>query len=284
VIAHLTVRVLLLPAASAIVIKALEISTEVDTLVAVAHAALHVLQIRIDLYALGELVRLDVDKSGAHGTHEILLMREGDTARADRILELVDVDARVNHTAEELVHDVRQVARCHRAVQVAHEHRLLRIKVLRGAQSEVVVGQDPRNDLDLFVAHAARRDLEEVLDTIASVLVVLDTVADQTAHRVLALVDDVGKARAHALLGRVRVAVVAVLLVVIVGLTAHRATTILRRLIIILLLVLMLHHVVSSFLKSNFMNFFLKFQKLFACFTCLCWSTRRGRVQTRQTP
>jgi len=73
-------RVLLLPAHAAVVVEALEVATKVDALVGVACEALHVLQVRVDLDAFGELDRLNVDEGGADGPHEVLLMREGDTA------------------------------------------------------------------------------------------------------------------------------------------------------------------------------------------------------------
>ena len=73
------------------------------------------------------IIYLDVDEGGTHGPHEVVLMWEGDAARADRVLQFIDVDTRVHHAAEQLVHDVREIARCHRAMQVAHEHRLLGI-------------------------------------------------------------------------------------------------------------------------------------------------------------
>jgi len=49
VIAELIVRVLLFPTASAVVVEALKISAEINTLIAIAQTALHILQIRIDL-------------------------------------------------------------------------------------------------------------------------------------------------------------------------------------------------------------------------------------------
>lgn len=76
-------------------------------------------------------------------------MCERHASRANRILELVNIDAGVDDRTEKLVHDVREIASRHRAVQVADEHSLLRVEVFRCAGGEVVVCQDPRNDLHL---------------------------------------------------------------------------------------------------------------------------------------
>ena len=199
----LAVGVLALPARATVVLEALKVAAEVDAALDTTRGALDVLEVRIDLHALGELGRVHVDQGGAHGPHEVGLLREGDATGADRVLALVDVDAGVDDAAEQLVHDVREVAGGHRAVQVAHEDGLLGVELLGRAQRVVVVGEYPRYDLDLLVAHAPRRYLKVVLDAVATVLVVLDTVADQRAHRVLALVHDVGEARTCALLAAV---------------------------------------------------------------------------------
>ncbi len=65
-VAQLVIRVLLLPAAATVVVEALEVTAKVDALVAIAQTTLHILQVRVDLNALAELGRLNVDKGGAH--------------------------------------------------------------------------------------------------------------------------------------------------------------------------------------------------------------------------
>ena len=75
--------------------------------------------------------------------HEILLVWKSDAARADRILQLVNINAGIHNTAEQLIHNVRQVSGGHGSVQVANEHCLLWVELLGRAQRKVVVSKNP---------------------------------------------------------------------------------------------------------------------------------------------
>ena len=67
----------------------------------------------------------------------------------DRVLVFVSIDARVDHVAEEVIHDVGQGLRCEDTVQGTDEDGFIRIQALGRLPYAVTVTQNPRDHLNL---------------------------------------------------------------------------------------------------------------------------------------
>lgn len=188
------VVVLQLPAVTAEVAEARQVPTIVRPVVDVAAAAQVVLQVRVDLHLLREHGRLDQEVARLNRLHVGLRVVEGHATRAQRILELVHVDARVDDAPEQVVHDQRQSLGREFAVQSAHEDGLCGVQDLR-REDVMGVGDVPRNHLHVLRLHVLPGELVKVLALLRRPAHQL-TRREEVAHLFLVLEDDV-----HAALG-----------------------------------------------------------------------------------
>ena len=65
------------------------------------------------------------------------------------ILVLICIDARVDHIAKQVVHDVSQALCCEHTMQGTNKHSLGWVEMLGRLLHTVAVTEDPRNHLNL---------------------------------------------------------------------------------------------------------------------------------------
>lgn len=134
------IRVVLpLPARAAEILEAVEIATEVGSLLDAAASAERVLQVRIHLHLLGELGRLDLNEGGSHGLHVRAIVVERDAAGSDGVLELVRIDPSVQNSSKKIIHDVGKPFSVQHAVQGSNEDCFLWVQALSGRADVVAI-------------------------------------------------------------------------------------------------------------------------------------------------
>ena len=105
------------------------------------------------LYFLAKAWSLYLDECRPDSLHVGEPVVEGDPARPDGVFELVGVEPRVDHAAEQVVEDDGEGLGGHHAVQRAHEHSLLRVQPRRLAADVVGVREDPWDNLNFLQKH-----------------------------------------------------------------------------------------------------------------------------------
>merc|ERR1719470_232738 len=136
-----------------------KLPAEVRTLLEKTAGAERILQVRIHLNLLTELLALDLHESRGHSLHVGLGAVEGDPPAADGVLVLVGVNTCVDDSTEQVVEDVGEALCIKHSMKSTNEDCLLRVQPLVGASDKVAVTQHPGDDLHLLTPHPPAGDL-----------------------------------------------------------------------------------------------------------------------------